>query len=214
VWAPTFFGLGACYAVGFFAVAADWFWGRWFGLGLGNSGVSLVVWVVIMTRELPGALLWFGLVHAVVVACLAGDRMAAVYEGREDWRKRFHIDDQGVLRLRRSVTRAATSLPSLIVLALKPKEDPASMALAAVALVAAGGLVGVLRGRAWGVLAVGAAGVAAIASGLVSVGGFDLSFIDGVTLPSSQIALFAGALLVAAFAPFARPVRTFLIARR
>ena len=34
-WEATFLALAACYVVAFFAVVAEWFWGRWFATGLG-----------------------------------------------------------------------------------------------------------------------------------------------------------------------------------
>lgn len=213
-FAPVFFGLGACYGFGFFALAADWFWARWFAMGLGSSGVSLVVWTVFISRQLPSTLLIFGLVHLGILVFLAGDRVAERYDGREDWRKRFQLDEQAVLRLKRSVTRAATSLPTLIVLALQPREDEAELvAFIAIATLATGGVYGLLRNRVWGVLALGAAAASVVTAGFFSHDTFRLTFLDGPALAVPHLSLLAGVLLAAAFAPFVRPLRAFLHAR-
>jgi hypothetical protein len=213
--APMMFGLGACYAVGFFAVGADWFWGRWFGIGLGNFGVTAALWTMVMARLFEPVLIIFMLTHAVMLLALSGESMSKLYEGREDWRKRFGLDEEAVRRLRSSVTRAASSLPGLIMVALKPKEDPASLAFEAATVVAIVGVIGMLRGRAWGVLAVAAAGVGTIAAGLCTSGTVSLHAAGGPDLfATSHVALLAGVVLLSAFAPFVRPVRKFLAARR
>ncbi|HRI08972.1 MAG TPA: hypothetical protein PKW35_14215, partial [Nannocystaceae bacterium] len=35
---PAFAGLAVCYGVAFVGVAAEWFWARWFAMGVGNFG--------------------------------------------------------------------------------------------------------------------------------------------------------------------------------
>src|SRR5690242_4515386 len=44
---PLFAGLAACWGIAFFAVAADWFWGRWFAVGLGNFGWTSAAWIML-----------------------------------------------------------------------------------------------------------------------------------------------------------------------
>src|SRR5262249_46491047 len=93
-WVACFTGLAICYAVGFLAVAADWFWGRWFAIGLGYSGLTMAILSVVATREVLPQMVVYGVMHGLVSLCLAGEKMAAVYEARPEWRARFHLDDQ------------------------------------------------------------------------------------------------------------------------
>lgn len=219
-WAPCFLALGGCYALGFFALGAGWFWGRWFALGLGSSGVTTALLAVVTSRQFPPALVLFGVMHGLVVVALLGARVAALNDGQEGWRKRWGLDDKGVARVRRSVTRAATSLPSLIMFALAPRQDQEWLATTAAAL-GLSGLWGLLRGRTWGVLALGAGGVSALLAALsvrpdglaVLANGYARPFADAFWPTASTLAPFAvfgGALLLAAAAPFVRPSLAYL----
>jgi hypothetical protein len=76
------------------------------------------------------------------------------------------MDDFGVARLQKTITRSAASLPSLIIWALAPKEE--GMALAAL-LLATAGVWGLVRMRSWGVLSLGAAGAVVAAAGHVGL---------------------------------------------
>jgi hypothetical protein len=213
-WTACFFGLAGCYTLGFFAVAADWFWGRWFAVGLGYSGVTMAVMSLVATHEILMPMVVFGVMHALVSTCLLGEKMAARYEARDDWRKRWNLDDQGVIKIQRSVTRAATSLPSLIMWALAPR-DGAALAVLAVATV---GLAGLLRGRTWGVMALGLAGVGALSAALAAPHEYfyttGVSSLDYSAYVAAHLcALVAGVLLVAAAAPFVRPIARHIAAR-
>src|SRR6185436_5998836 len=75
--------------------------------------------------------------------------------------ERFGMDDFGVVRLGRAVTRASAALPTLIAMALAPKPEPEWLVLAGAGLGSAG-LAGLLRLRTWGVLALGGAGAAVL----------------------------------------------------
>jgi hypothetical protein len=206
---PAFGGLALCYAVAFCAVVAEWFWGRWFATGLGWSGIMLGVVALMQLGWTPIFVIYLGL-HALVVLALMGTKMAARYDMQEAWRTRYQMDDLGVARLRKTVTRAAASLPSLIVWALGPREG-AGMALAgAVAALALAslGLRGVVKLRSWGILALTGAAVA-VPMASAARGGFALS-----TAPAdAALPLLVTALLAAAVLPFARPVVRFLTRR-
>jgi hypothetical protein len=239
--APLLLALGAYYGLGFFSVAADWFWGRWFAGGIGAFGVSMSAWGLLTVRELNPVLLFILGTHGVISLCLMGEKMAAVYDAQEHWRKRFGLDEQGVLRVRRSVQRAATTLPVIILMALSPKTEE-SLGVIAVLALASVGLVGVLRARTWGVLSLGAAGVlglVAAVSGMLAIASHG-SPVDLVVsdLPASMLFVarplawdartgqmlgmvhdvarapgmlaFAAVLLLAAAAPFAAPIKTWL----
>lgn len=167
-WAPAFLGLAVCYVVAFLAVSADWFWGRWFASGLGWSGLMVAAMSTVMLGWMwPLAI--YGALHGLVVLLMLGKRMTALYDLQEGWRKRFSMDEFGVARLRKTVTRSAASLPSMILWALGPKDPEQGMFHALFLLVAVGlgmsGLVAVLRMRSWGLLALGASAVAFLAHG-------------------------------------------------
>jgi hypothetical protein len=165
-WVPSFVGLAACYCVAFMGVAGEWFWGRWFASGLGWSGVMITVASIVLGGAGSPVLIAFGALHGLVVLLLAGKKMAARYDEQPAWRARYAMDEYGVARLRKTVTRASASLPSVILWALGPK-DPGQGMFAAMTLVAGvlavTGLFGVIRLRAWGLvgLAVGAASLVA-----------------------------------------------------
>ena len=88
------------------------------------AGVVAVGW-------LP-QLVIFGVLHLFVIVALMGEKMAARYDLQAAWRERYKMDDFGVARLQKTITRSAASLPSLIIWALAPKEE--GMAFAALAL--------------------------------------------------------------------------------
>jgi hypothetical protein len=202
---PAFAGLSLCYAVAFCAVVAEWFWGRWFATGLGWSGIMLGVVALVQLGWTPIFGVYLGL-HALVVVALMGTKMAARYDMQEAWRAQYQMDDLGVARLRKTVTRAAASLPSLIVWALGPREGAGMALVGAVAALALAslGLRGVVRMRSWGLLAL--AGATVVTAGEMGLG-FVASPSNGV-LPALVTALLATAIL-----PFARPIARYLASR-
>jgi hypothetical protein len=160
-WAPAFIGLAACYGVAFMGVTAEWFWGRWFAEGLGWSGFMIAVASLVMGGAWNPILGAFGALHGLIVLLLAGKKMAARYDEQPAWRERYAMDEFGVARLRKTVTRASASLPSVILWALGPK-DPGEGALVTVGVLAAGllvvfGLGAIVRLRTWGLLALSGA---------------------------------------------------------
>lgn len=203
-WGLAFAALGACYVVAFFAVVAEWFWGRWFAVGLGWSGVMVAVVSLIMVGWAP-ALAIYGLAHALIMVPLSGRTMAARYDLQEAWRQRYRMDELGVARLRKTITRSAASLPSLILWALGPKEGQGMgllLSFGALALVLVG-LSGLVRLRTWGWLAVGGAAALTLASGnLFAPTYFAFAGPD-----------LAAAFLAAALIPFVAPAFRFLRAR-
>jgi hypothetical protein len=228
--APYMLAMGAVYGVAFFAVGSEWFWARWFAMGVAWSGVLEaafgVLSIVRMRGDLPPELVKLLLVffvilgglHGLAGVSLLGPRLAERYDARPDWRQRFHLDDQGALKLRRAVTRAATSLPMIIALALAPRQQQSLAIDAALGLVLVG-LVAILRGRGAGLLALpvaAAALVGATALEPLRFAALDLSAASPL-LPASfmpMLPLVAAALLLAAFAPFARPIATHLARRQ
>jgi hypothetical protein len=167
-WAPAFVALAACYGIAFMGVAAEWFWGRWFAIGLGWSGVMVAVFALMQLGWTP-VLAIYGGIHGLVVTLLSGQKMADRFDLQTKWRERYGMDEYGVARLRKTVTRASASLPSVILWALAPKQ-PGQEMFAIATMVAGGlaltGLFGVIRMRAWGLLALAGAATAFVVGGV------------------------------------------------
>lgn len=209
-WYPAFCALFATYALTFFGLAAEWFWGRWVATGLAYWGMTVAVMAMVTTRQMPMALIIFGIGHALIFACVQGPKMALVYELKPDWRKRWGIDDDGARKLRASVTRAASSVPALILFALAPRES-AGAGLTLLAL-ATGGFALLLAGRTLGALLIGWAGLATLAAGTIEVatnGPQAMTVAYGVPV-GPTMAFYAGALLLASIAPLVRPAIRYL----
>ncbi len=213
-WFPAFITMFAMYAITFFGVTAGWFWGRWVAIGLGYWGATIAVWGIVQARELSLPLVILGVTHGLFALLLSGHSMAALYEGRPEWRARFGLDDEAVLRLRRTVTRTASSLPAMVLFALAPRQDSEALLVFAVV-----GLGALLIGRTLALLplAVAAIGtlVVAIAPGM-HMNAFDTHgyFYMPEGVGPQMLGLFAGTMLVASLAPFVGPVGRFLRSNR
>jgi len=207
-WTRALGAMALVYGVGFVAVVAQYFWGRWYAIGLGLSGV-ITSTVALWQMGAEPVFLFYGGTHGAIAMALWGDGVARGYDGREEWRTRFHLDEHSVHRLGKAVIRIGISLPYILLYALAPKPpsslDDALLALATLGLAGAGTWA-MLRLRTWGLVALtGAAGLLAIGAtgaGVTSAGPF------GIDLGS--VAAFAAVLLVAAVVPFARPVVDYL----
>ncbi|HEY1586989.1 MAG TPA: hypothetical protein VGH63_14945 [Polyangia bacterium] len=220
-WVAVFSAMTLMYGLAFFSVAAEWFWGRWFATGLGYWGMTMTVMAWVTTRSLPPAMIIFGSMHALVSLCLGGEKMAAIFDAKPQWRARFKLDDQGVIRVRKSVTRAASSLPALIMFALAPREGQELLALTAFTL-ALVGIGGILAGRTLGVLAF--VGGAAATVALVVVGHTPEAVLavyqyspfgaDGGATLTPMLGVLAAVLLGAAALPFAKPMAAYVLRRR
>jgi hypothetical protein len=230
-WGPALFGLSLSYLLAFFSLAAGWFWARWFASGLGWSGFMVGLMALTMLGWHPTLAIYGGL-HALVVLMLMGGKMAARYELRQGWRERFAMDEYGVSRLGKAVTRGAGALPTLILWALAPREPQQSLDSLLTSTGSQGlaltiglgllllALVGLVYRRGVAVLALAAAAGVAGASVLLS-GPFGI--VAGV---GEQLAPWAGSwtlaptplvtlgFLTAAFVPWAGPLVSFLARRR
>jgi hypothetical protein len=218
-WTPVFTAMTLMYATAFFAVGAEWFWGRWFATGLGHWGLTMMVLAWVQTRQLPTALLVFGVMHGLISICLGGEKMASLFDAKPSWRERWKLDEQGVIRVRKSVTRAASSLPALIMFALAPRPGEEMLGLAAFALVVTG-FAGVLINRAYGVLALIAG--AGITGALVVFGSQPSGvsayfsheyFISAGDSTFSLIGIAAAVLVFAAALPFVKPMTKYILNR-
>ncbi len=194
---PMFAAMAALYVVGFVGLVAGWFWGRWYASGLAIYGlVSGVIGIWQLGPE--PVLIFVAVSHGLVPMMLAGDRMAASFDGKTAWRTRFHLDEPAVERLGKSITRASMTLPYLLLWALAPKAGQGLVVTMAPLALGAAGIWAMLRLRTWGVLALAGAG-ATLAGAAVTAPG-----------PTSLYALAAAAILAAAAAPFARPIARHL----
>ena len=152
-WMPAYLALASVYALGFFAVVAGYFWARWYAIGVSLFGaISAAVGMWQMGPE--PLLLILGGSHLFIAVALSGESMQGPFEGQEQWRLRFHMDDHAVRRLGRSVMRAAFGLPYVLLYALAPKPGNALVFAARLLEACAVGL---------GVLAVAGPGVAGLA---------------------------------------------------
>lgn len=155
---PAYLGLTLCYTLAFVALAAEWFWARWFAIGVGNFG-SLMLLVLLQVGMEP-LLAFFGFTHLAIAVLLAGEGMAAHYEYSEATSERWNFQEESLILLRRAVKSAGSTIPILILYALMPRPE----FLALLALGVAGiGFVGLVRGKTWSVFALATAGLLVLA---------------------------------------------------
>jgi len=229
-WVPVFTGLLIIYLTAFMGVAAEWFWGRWFATGLGYWGCTMAIMAFVTTRSFPPAMVIFGVMHALVSICLLGEKMALAFDAKPAWRERWKLDEQGVIRVRKSVTRMASSLPALIMFALAPREgqmlsggptwNAAVLAFAAMGVVAMIGFI--VTRRTWAVLALAAVGVAVFWMGVTHLDAHlwsSSSLLDPSSVPWLPLWIqvagpFAGAAMVGASLPFAGPIAGYVLRGR
>jgi hypothetical protein len=206
----AYLGLALCYGLAFFGLAAEWFWARWFAVGVGNFG-SLALLVLAKVGMEP-IIAFFGITHLIIWLSLLGEGMASRYEHSAHTAERWNFQEESLVLMRRAVKSAGTTLPFLILYTLAPQQD--AIQLTALALGIAG-LVGLLRARTWGLAALGAAGAIALADGLGLFGaptvGYLLLTPTGTPMIFGPVVgLLAGGLLLAPlafFRPFVRALR-------
>ncbi len=206
-FSPAFAAIAGVYGLAFFSLVAGYFWARWYSVGVGLYGVITAgagMWQV----GAEPVLLFVGGTHLAVTLLLWGEAMSEPYDGQTAWRERFHMDENAVQRLGRSVIRAGVSLPFILLYALLPRPESASTVASIVAVLLAGlGLRALIRLRTWGVMALGAAGVL-----MLSLAATDAAT-GGLTTAVMHPAI-AGALLVAAAVPFVAPMVRWLRSHR
>jgi hypothetical protein len=197
-FAKMLWGLAFTYGIAFFSLVAGYFWARWYAMGVGLFGVFLSVLGMWMGRNDPNVemtmlIVQFSL-HGAAAVCLWGEGMAAAYDGKTAWREKFHMDDNAVNRLGRSVIRAGMSLPLVLAYAFAPKQ-PTDVAIGIAALVCAGlGMRALIKMKTWGVLALAASGAMMVGMGIEH---------------TQLFPMLSGALLLSAAAPFALPMLRF-----
>ncbi|HEY0252627.1 MAG TPA: hypothetical protein VGC41_13925 [Kofleriaceae bacterium] len=192
---PSFYALAGVYALAFFALVAGYFWARWYAMGVGIYGL-LVGAIGMWQIGAEPLILFIAGTHAAAVVMLMGEAMSAGFDGKTAWREKFHMDDNAVRRLGKSVIRAGVSLPMVLLYALAPKQPAEAVAgLVAFALVGFG-MRALVQMKTWGVLALGASGVVMTSLGLAHVAEHSWALFP----------LASGGLLIAAAAPFIAPM--------
>lgn len=205
----AYLGLALTYGLAFVGLAAEWFWARWFAIGVGNFG-SLIL-LALFQVGLEPIFVFIGGTHLAIWLSLLGEGMASRYEYSAATAERWNFQEESLILMRRAVKSAGTTIPFLILYTLAPRPDV--FALTALGLGVAG-LFGMLRGRTWGLLALGSAGVIAVADGLGAFGepamGFFLTTPTGGPMLYGPIfALMAGGLMLVPLA-FTRPMLRYL----
>ncbi len=207
-WWGCFAAFAACYGLGFFALGAGWFWARWFAIGLGYSGVTVAFWSIVTQRAIDPVIAFYGATHGVILLFLQGKQLIAEFDAKPGYRKILGLDEPGVQRVRATVTRAAATLPTLILIALAPREGAEGLLAAALGVV---GIWGLLRARTFGALSLLLAAPLSLWAGLHGHSA-SLSSQGALVAPGliHLLSLSAGLLLFWAAAPFVRPMLRFL----
>lgn len=189
--------MAATYALGFFGLVAGYFWARWLARGIALSGALTATTFVFMGGPDP-VTIGLALTHGLAALALSGRGIAALFDGRPEWREAFSIDDQGARRIGVIFENLGLTMPFAAYYAFFPRggalvaELGAGVGLALVAL----GIVGLSRMRTWGWLA-GVAGAITFASGLFAAG----RVAEGV---------FAAGVAALIASPLARPAVRFV----
>lgn len=203
-----FLGLTLCYLLAFFGVAAEWFWARWFAMGVGNFG-CLFLFLLLKVGPEP-IFVFFGVSHLLVVLCLMGEGMAAKYEYSERASERWNLQEDSMALMRRAVKSAGSTLPLLIIYALGPRGEWMQLSLLATGVL---GFVGLVRGKSWGPMLLGATGLVCLLDGLGVFGSPTIGFfmLGPDTLPAlyGRAGVFAGATMLVML-PFVGPMFRYL----
>lgn len=208
-WAMAFSAMALVYGAGFFGLVAGYFWARWYAIGLGMSGLITAVFSIVQIGMEP-VLLFYGVTHGGVSLFLWGGGMSLAFDGRKEWRERFHLDESSTHKLGKSVIRLGISLPYIVLYALAPKDGAGEALFAALAggLVLTG-IVAFFRMRTWGVAAL-VGGAAALSASLLTSAFGIAPFGNGYAVNLTAAGAAGVLLVVAAIAPFARPITRYL----
>ena len=212
----AFVAIAGVYGLAFFALVAGYFWARWYAVGVGLYGVITAAVGMWQIGAEP-VLLFVGGTHLAATIFLWGQAMSEPYDGQTAWRERFHMDENAVQRLGRSVIRAGIGLPIVLIYAFAPREPAQAILPLVVFGLAAFGLRGLIQLRTWGVLALGLAGglmLALVGADIAAhgLGALAPHVVAGTrhVIVSHALAPLAGGLLIAAAAPFLAPIARFI----
>jgi len=208
-----YMGLALCYGVAFFGLAAEWFWARWFAMGIGNFGSVFLLLMLQMGFE--PILAFFGGTHALVALLLMGEGMASRYEYSEHTKERWNFQDESLVLMRRAFKSAGSTMPILVMYFFAPKPDALTVATLGMAAFA---VFGVARGKTWALLPLLGISLTCFAHGLF--GDFapvlpttSVAWAPAVLLPTSTLA-FGAALIGLVPLSFAPAVRAWFDPQR
>jgi len=170
-----FAALSCCYAIGFFAVASGWFWGRWFFVGLAYSGLTMALWSIVISKQIDGFIVFYGALHGISALCLQGQLMEKTYEGQSGWKEQLQIDEQTAKKIGTTVVRVASSLPAVLALLLAPRETDQLLVFSAGAFLLS--MYFLIKGRSLGLVLI-PVGIIALITHLFTAHGFDAAQID------------------------------------
>lgn len=205
-WGPAFGSLSFIYATGFVGVVAGYFWARWFVVGLGLSGFMTGVISLLQLGVIEPSLVFYAGTHLAVTGLLWGNGMAKHFDGRQEWRKKFHLDESATNRLGKSVIRVGVSLPYVVLFALAPREG-SELAMLGGATVLAGAWA-LSQMRSWALPALGAGALTMLVS---AIGEPMLIPLKGdIAMNLDLLACGAIGFTMLALAPFVNPVIKFL----
>lgn len=205
-WGAAFGSLSFIYATGFVGVVAGYFWARWFVVGLGISGFMTGVISLLQLGVMEPSLVFYAGTHLAVTGLLWGNGMAKHFDGKPEWRKKFHLDENATNRLGKSVIRVGVSLPYVVLFALAPREG-SELAIIGGASVLFGAW-GLSKMRTW---ALPAMAVGAITMLIAAIGEPMLVPLqERVAMNLDLVAFGAIGFTMLALAPFAGPVFNFL----
>jgi hypothetical protein len=207
-WEKALTAMTGVYAIGFLGVVAGYFWARWYTIGLGLSGVITTA-VSIWQMGPEPIFLFYGGTHGAIALAMWGEGMSRAFDGREEWRARFHMDESATHRLGRAVIRIGISLPYILLYALAPRPDSFGEELLAIATLglAGAGTWAMFRLRTWGLVALTGA-TALLAVGAAS-GDLGVATVGPFAVPMAIGAIALGAAVL----PFARPVVDYVRGR-
>jgi uncharacterized membrane protein YecN with MAPEG domain len=205
--------LSGCYGLAAFSLIAGYFWARWYAVGTGLFGLIVAIVGCWQMKALEPIFVFFGATHLVAAVALWGETMSGSYDGQLQWREKFHMDENAVQRLGRSVIRVGVSLPFVLMYAFAPKGNATAFVALGLAVV---GFAGMVKLRTWGVLALGAAGIVMLAGSAHLI----CPYAPGATgflMPATRLAVLSpfaiGLLVLTAIVPFVRPMGRWIAAR-
>ena len=208
-WGAAFAGMGGIYALAFFGIVAGYFWARWFSIGVGISGLVTAIMSVWQVGLDPVFIFW-GATHGGMSLMLWGDKMSKGFDGKSEWRERFHLDESATHRLGKSVIRVGVSLPYIILYALAPKDGMTeALVIAAFSGLAISGAWAMLNMRTWGLLAMGGGAVGLLTT-LDTSGQVAALSTSGYGVNVFLLGLAGAMFMIAALVPFVGPIAKYL----
>ena len=152
------------------------------------------------------SLVFYAATHLAVTGLLWGDAVAKHFDGKPEWRKKFHLDENATNRLGKSVIRVGVSLPYVVLFALAPREGAALAIIGGASVVA--GAWGLSKMRTWALPAMAVGAITMLFSAIGEPMLIPLQ--DLVAMNLDLVACGAIGFTMLALTPFVGPVVNFL----